>query len=455
VGKLLVVDDEAGVRQSLRMLFKGEFEVATASSGEEALESFSEARPDLVVLDLVMPGMSGLEVLAALGEQDDPPPVIVLTATKTVSTAVEAMKLGAADYITKPFEVEGLRLKVRQTLAHRALAVEVEELRDELEGRTRLGRMLGRSAPMRAVFRTIERVADANANVLINGESGTGKELVARAIHDLGPRASGPFIAVNCAAIPDTLMESELFGHERGAFTDAVDRRVGKFEAAGGGTLFLDEVGELALGLQAKLLRALQERVVERVGGSETVAIDARFLAASNRDLEREVAQGRFREDLYYRLNVVPIDLPPLRERREDVRLLAEQFLARGHAEAGRGPKAFTRTALAALERYSWPGNVRELENAIERAVALCEGDAVEVNDLPASVVSGGRTELLRDEVRSGRLGLEHASARFETELLREALEACGWNQTRAADRLGTTRRLLKLKMDKYGLKQE
>jgi DNA-binding NtrC family response regulator len=452
VPRVLVVDDEAGVRESLRMLLHGECEVATAESADAALAKVGEAMPDLILLDLVMPGRSGLELLEELRQLDDPPPVIVLTATKTVTTAVEAMKLGAADYVTKPFEVDALRIKIRHHLEHSALTAELEELRDELEGRSRLGQLLGRSPAMRQVYRTIERMAASHVNVLISGESGTGKELVARAVHDLGARAKGPFVAINCAAIPETLIESELFGHEKGSFTDANERRIGRFEQAKGGTLFLDEIGELPLGVQAKLLRALQERTIERVGGREPIAVDARFVAATNRDLQREVEGGRFRNDLYYRIHVVSVALPALRERREDVKLLAEEFLARSAAQVGRPGLKLTRSALGTLERYSWPGNVRELENAIEHAVALSDGSVIDEGDLPETIVAGGRTEALRDAVRTGQLGMEEATARFELELLREALERCEWNQTRAAEQLGITRRVLKLKMDRYGL---
>jgi DNA-binding NtrC family response regulator len=312
--------------------------------------------------------------------------------------------------------------------------------------------MIGRSEAMQEVFRTVERIAQSKANVLVSGESGTGKELVARALHDLGPRKDGPFVAINCAAIPDTLIENELFGHERGAFTDARDRRIGRFEAASGGTLFLDEIGELSAAVQAKLLRALQERTIERVGGTAPIAVDVRFVAATNRDLEAEVAAKRFRSDLYYRIHVVAIHLPPLRERREDVRLLAEDFLARARADAGRGPERFAPGALSALERHAWPGNVRELENVVERAVVLAGGATVELDDLPPALAQAEQLGALRDQVQSGKLGLEEAVARFEAELLREALERAGWNQTRAAESLSITRRLLKLKMDRFGV---
>jgi DNA-binding NtrC family response regulator len=449
---ILVVDDEPGVRESLRMLLKDEFDVTPAGDVDTALALLDERPADAVLLDLVMPGRTGIDFLRELAERDDAPPVLVLSATRTVATAVEAMKLGAADFVTKPFEIDALRIKVRQLFERRALEQEVVRLRDEVAGKSRLGRLIGQSEVMRSVFRTIERVATARSNVLITGESGTGKELVARAIHDLGPRRDRPFVVVNCAAIPGTLMESELFGHEKGSFTGAHERRIGRFEAAHGGTLFLDEIGEMEQPLQTKLLRALQERSIERVGSTQPIAVDVRVVAATNRDLEREVAENRFRSDLFYRLHVVPIVMPTLRERREDVRLLAEAFLARSRDEAGRGPRRFEPETLTALERYAWPGNVRQLENAIERAVTLCDGDSIAPADLPQEVQVASRTELLRDEVRAGRVDLESAVGRFESELIREALERSEGNQTRAAEQLGITRRVLKLKMDRYGI---
>jgi len=449
---VLVVDDEPGVRESLRMLFKGDCEVATAGSVEEAERILQESTPDLILLDLVMPGRSGLDLLASLAEEVDPPPVVVLTATKTVNTAVEAMKRGAVDYITKPFEVEALRIKVRKLLERRELEREVVRLRAEVDERERLGGLVGASPPMRELFQTIRRIAASRATVLLQGESGTGKELVARAIHDLGQRADQPFVAVNCAALPDQLIESELFGHERGAFTDARDRRIGKFETAVGGTLFLDEIGELGIGVQAKLLRALQEKQIERLGGSAPIEVDVRVVAATNRDLEADVAAGRFRADLFYRVNVVPIVLPALAERREDIRRLAEHFLAAARADANRGPARIARDAIAALERYAWPGNVRELENAIARAVALAEGEVLEIADLPPAIVRASELETLGDSVRTGQLGFETALGNFEKTLIVEALSRADGNQTRAAEQLQITRRALKLKMDRYGI---
>jgi len=449
---VLVVDDEEGVRESLRMLFKGDCEVATAGSVEEAQQILQRSTPDLILLDLVMPGRSGLDLLAALAEATDPPPVVVLTATKTVNTAVEAMKRGAVDYITKPFEVEALRIKVRKLLERRELEREVVRLRAEADERERLGGLVGASPPMRELFQTIRRIAASRATVLLQGESGTGKELVARAIHDLGERADQPFVAVNCAALPDQLIESELFGHERGAFTDARERRIGKFETAAGGTLFLDEIGELGIVVQAKLLRALQEKQIERLGGSSPIEVDVRVIAATNRDLEADVAEGRFRADLFYRINVVPIALPALAERREDIRRLAEHFLAAARADAKRGPTRIARDAIAALERYAWPGNVRELENAIARAVALAEGEVLEIGDLPPAIVRTSELERLGDSVRSGRLGFDDALGNFEKSLIVEALARADGNQTRAAEQLQITRRSLKLKMDRYGI---
>ncbi len=451
---VLVVDDEPAVRESLRMLLKREYAVDTAESVDTALQAVTESVPDLILLDVVMPGRSGLDLLPELRELALEIPVIVLTATNTVAVAVEAMKLGAADFVTKPFELEALRLKVAQILERRVLEREVVRLRDEVRQRQRLGSMVGRSPAIQEVFRTIERLAKASATVLISGESGTGKELAARAIHDLSPRSGEPFVPVNCGAIPRDLIETELFGHEKGAFTGASEQRIGRFEAASGGTLFLDEIGELESSLQVKLLRALQERVIERVGSAAAIPIDVRVLAATNRDLEAEVAAGRFRSDLYYRVNVVPLVLPPLRERREDIELLAEAFLTRANAsESDQAARLkLSDPAHRALLEYGWPGNVRELENAIEHGVTMTDGDTIEVAQLPLSVRRSGRAEALREEWRRGDLDFEQLVASFESEILREALEREDWNQTRTASSLGITRRILKLKMDRLAI---
>ncbi|MCH7600037.1 MAG: sigma-54-dependent Fis family transcriptional regulator [Myxococcales bacterium] len=448
---ILVVDDEIGVRESLRMLLKSEFTVATAADVESALQTLSERTPDLIILDLVMPGRGGLDLLRELRDRRVKVPVVVLTATNTIDAAVAAMKEGAADFITKPFELDALQIKIRQLLEHGELEREVVRLRDEVAGRQQLGRMIGRSPAMLELFRTIERIADSRASVLITGESGTGKELVAQAIHELGPRQGGPFIALNCGAIAHHLMESELFGHEKGSFTGATNLQIGRFEAADGGTLLLDEIGELELSLQVKLLRALQEKKIERIGNPHSIDVDARIIAATNRNLTRETEAGRFRNDLYYRINVIAIEIPPLRDRREDIRLLAETFLERICGELDREIQ-LDPEALAAIERYAWPGNVRELENAIEHGAALCDGDIIGLEDLPHAIMSAGRSDRLREAWRSGHGGFEETVGRFERELILESLERHNWNQTRAAEDLGITRRVLKIKMDRFDI---
>jgi DNA-binding NtrC family response regulator len=450
--RVLIVDDEAGIRESLRMLLKKDCEIATAGDVDAALHAIARETPDLILLDLLMPGRNGLELLSELSERGVRTPVIVLTATKTVDIAVQAMKRGATDFITKPFELEALRFKVRQILRQSALQEEVARLRDEVQNRQRLGGLIGRSPIMQEMFRAIERVARSRASVLVSGESGTGKELVARAIHELGPRSDGPFVAINCGAIPHNLIESELFGHEKGAFTDAVERRVGRFEAASGGTLLLDEIAEIAPSVQVKLLRALQERRVERLGSSRSIEVDVRIVAATNRDLQKEVDAKRFRADLFYRVNVVPIRLPPLRERREDIKLLAESFLARPENRGG-AKRSFSPGAMRAMETHAWPGNVRELENAVEHGITLCEGEMIQLDDLPEVVARSGKSEGLREDWRTGRISFEEAVTRFERDVLCEALERWDWNQTRAANDLGITRRLLKLKMDRFEIR--
>jgi DNA-binding NtrC family response regulator len=455
---VLVVDDEPAVRESLRMLLKRECDVETVADVDAALSAITRNPPDLVLLDVAMPGRSGLDLIPEIRGLGLEVPVIVLTASNTVAVAVQAMKLGAADFLTKPFEVETLRIRVRKLLEQSQLAREVVRLRDEVADRQVLGAMVGRSPVMRDVFRSVERLAASDATILISGESGTGKELAARAIHDLSVRGTGPFVPINCSAIPSGLVESELFGHEKGSFTGASERRIGRFEAASGGTLLLDEIGELDPRVQVKLLRALQERVIERVGSSEPIAVDVRVLTASNRNLEEEVAAGRFREDLFYRINVVPLRMPCLRERREDVPLLANTFVERAKERArvaGRATREVTVSteAMAALEDYAWPGNVRELENAIEHGLTMADGNEIGLPQLPIAVRRTGRAEALREAWRQGRLGFDDAVGRFESELLREALERADWNQTHAAVDLGITRRVLKLKMDRFGIK--
>ena len=451
--RLLVADDEPHQREMLAgILERAGFEVETVPGGAEALEKLDAGSFDLLLTDQRMPGMDGLQLLERARAIQPTLPVVLMTAYGSVSAAVSAMKQGAADYLSKPFEREELLVILEKVLRQRRLEDEVAALRGALKDRYRLGNLIGPSPAMQEIFSLIDRIAHTDVAVLIRGESGTGKELVARALHDLGPRSDGPFVAVNCAAIPETLLESELFGHERGAFTDAREQRIGRFEAAGGGTLFLDEVGEIAPAMQGKLLRALQERVIERLGGAHPIPVDVRIVAATNRDLEASIQAGEFRSDLYYRINVVPLAIPPLRQRREDIPLLAEHVLARISTEAGRGKMSLAPEAAELFQGYAWPGNVRELENALERAAALSDRDELQAADLPEVVVEGARMATLGEQVRAGRLGFDEAVARFESELLREALESSGWNQTQAAAQLGITRRQLKLKIDRYQL---
>ena len=382
---MLVVDDEPGVRASVKMILDGVCEVVEACDGPAAIESVRSGDVDVCLLDVRLPGMEGIEVLERIKRLDAGLEVVLVTAVRTVRTAVEAMKLGAYDYLTKPFAVDDLRSVVNRALERRALQREVRYLRDELARREGFDQLVGRSASMRRVYDVVRQIADTTATVLITGESGTGKELIARAIHRQGTRRDRPFVAMNCAALPAELLESELFGHERGAFTGAHARKLGKFEVAHTGTLFLDEVGTLRLDLQPKLLRALQEREIERVGGGRAIRVDVRIVAASNADLRQAVAAGRFREDLFYRLHVVPIALPPLRERREDVAPLARHFLAKYARQFGKPVTDLSPGALDALERYHWPGNVRELENIMARSVALTSESVVQSTRSPST----------------------------------------------------------------------
>jgi two-component system, NtrC family, response regulator HydG len=386
---VLVVDDESPNLESLGKIFGREgWRVALAGSGPAALDVLRREAVGAVVTDLLMPGMSGEELLRAVRTVSPGTEVVLMTAFGTVESAVAAMKLGAYDFITKPVKRHAIVKAVRQALERASLVAENRALRARLTELSpgEAGGLLGEAPGFRAVLDTLRQAAPTSATVLLSGESGTGKELAARLVHDLSPRAQGPFVPINCAAIPEGLLESELFGHERGAFTGAVARKEGRFERARGGTLLLDEVGEIPASLQVKLLRFLQDGVLERVGGSEGVRVDVRVVAATNRDLAAEVKAGRFREDLFYRLDVVSVRLPPLRERREDVPLLAMAFLRRMAEKHGKPVHAFTPAALAALELYPWPGNVRELLHAVERAVILCRGDGVDVPDLPESI---------------------------------------------------------------------
>ena len=406
--RILLVDDEAGIRASLKVVLEPAYDTLSASTAQEGLDLFRRESPHLVLLDVVMPGMDGLTLLKMIRAEDARIPVIMLTGTKTVKTAVEAMKLGAADYLSKPFDVEELRLIVAKALETGELEQEVLQLRAQVAKRYSFHNLIGKSPAMQEIYSKIEQVADTRTTVLITGESGTGKELVARALHYNSARRDRPFIALNSAALPETLIESELFGHEKGSFTDAQSRRIGQFELAHGGTLFLDEIGDLSPATQAKLLRVLQEREFTRVGGTQPVKVDVRIITATNKRLDELVKREAFREDLYYRINVLVLHLPPLRERREDIPLLAQHILAKRTEGEGRRPQEFTKDALEILTAYSWPGNVRELEAVIEQAM-IFEGDGwitAERLDLgrgrPIDRLASGATTIRAVERREG-----------------------------------------------------
>ncbi len=381
--KILIVDDEVSVRDSLQNWLKDiGYQVITASNGNEALHMTQKEKPDIVIADLVLPGMDGIELTKRIKELSPDIPVIIITAYGSITTAIAAIKEGAYDYIEKPFCPERVELLVQKLVEHRRLIKENVSLRQKLEDRYRFENIIAKSDQMQRIFEIVKIVAKSNATVLITGESGTGKELIARAIHNLSPRRDKPFVAVSCAALPETLLESELFGHEKGSFTGAITQKKGKFEYANKGTLFLDEIGEISLNTQVHLLRVIEEKEFTRVGGNEPIKVDVRIISATNKDLKKAVTQGQFREDLYYRLNVVTIDLPPLRERKEDIPLLAEHFLKKFSLENQKQIAGFSPEAKEFLLKYDWPGNVRELENAIERAVILAKDNLITLADL-------------------------------------------------------------------------
>ncbi len=452
--RVLVVDDEASLVEFLELLLRDEgYDVATADSVARALEVLERKNVDLILCDLHMPKSSGLDLLRELRAQPTPTPaVIVMTAYTSTESAIEAMKLGAYDYVSKPFDVEELKLLILRALERTSLAAENRWLRGELEQRWSYGNIIGRSRAMVQIFEMIERIARTNSTVMIEGESGTGKELIARAIHIASPRQSGRFLSINCGAMPENLLESELFGHERGAFTGAVKEKRGLFQEADGGSLFLDEIGEMTTTMQVKLLRALQSRTVRKVGGSREETVDVRILAATNRDLAELVRSGRFREDLYYRINVIPVRLPPLRRRREDIPLLVDHFLAAKSRDMGIAPKRMSIEAMRMLEAYSWPGNVRELENLIERVLALCGGDTILAEDLPLAVRSPGAAATFGFDLPEEGLDLEAWLDERRRELMAQALDRTGGNQTKAAELLAMTFRSFRYYAKKLGL---
>ena len=445
---ILLIDDDDSLRRVMEFsLAEAGYSVKAAASGEEGLRLLDAGSFDAVITDITMPGMDGMQVLARVRERDEAVPVIVITAYGTIESAVEAMRQGAFDYITKPFNRDELRITLDKALKMRRLERQNAELRTAVNDRYRFDAIIGTSNRIRDVLEMAGRVAASDASVLITGESGTGKELLAKGIHYNGGRSDGPFVAINCAAIPENLIESELFGHAKGAFTGAVRDHEGKFELAGGGTLFLDEIGDLRVDLQAKILRALQERQVDRVGGRHPVPVDVRIIAATNRDIERAVREGSYREDLYYRLSVVTLHIPPLRERREDVPLLAGHFLKKFNpSDAVR----LDQDALSLLTDYGWPGNVRELENVVQRASVLRRGDIITAEDLPDKLKNE------KTSVESIILNLPDEGIRLEElekNLIIKALEKHNNNQTRAAEYLGITRPTLIYRLEKYGIK--
>jgi DNA-binding NtrC family response regulator len=442
-GRILIVDDEVNARTALVELLRDEgYTVEAAADAFKALGKVADFAPDLVVTDLKMPGMDGLQLLAKLRESDADLPVIVMTAFGEVETAVKAMRSGARDYLSKPVNVGELSVVVARELEQRRLRAETGLLRARLSEKYSFSNIIGSSASMQAVFKTVAQIAPSRASVLITGESGTGKELIAAAIHERSPRAKGPFVKLHCAALAESLLESELFGHERGSFTGAQTRRDGRFFQANNGTLFLDEIGEISPAVQVKLLRFLQEREFERVGGNETISVDVRVLAATNRNLQQMVAEGKFREDLFYRLNVITIEMPALRERPSDVPLLASFFLRKYAAENGKDVRGFSPEALDLLTGYAWPGNVRELENVIERAVVLAQSAEVAGADLPAHL---GATR-----VRSGIQIPGATMDEIERFAITKTLEATGGSTSRAAEMLNISVRKIQYKLHEY-----
>jgi len=448
--KILIVDDEEGMRRLLgRLLGREGYDTLTVPSAAEALRQVRGDTYDLVITDMKMPEMDGLQLLAEIKAYDPSLPVIAITAYGTVENAVQALRAGAYDYITKPFESDEIRLTVAKALERQRLLAENRYLHQELEERYSFSGIVGGSPAMKRIFETASAVAASNASVLITGESGTGKELIARSIHFSSPRKEKPFVVLNCAALSEGVLESELFGHEKGAFSGAVALKKGRFELAHEGTLFIDEVGEMSLNAQVKLLRVIQEHEFERVGGTRTIRSDVRLVAATNKNLEAEVKKGTFREDLFYRLNVINIHLPSLRERREDIEPLARHFLARYVRETGKRVDNLSPRALSCLLAYDWPGNVRELQNVMERAVVLCRGEVITPRDFPQGI-QGEEEILLHVPERGG--SLTEILEDLERQLIVQTLRREEGSQTRAAAALGIKRTTLRYKMEKYQL---
>lgn len=452
MNRVLIVDDEAGSRQGLSELVRSwGFATDVASDGAEGLEKVRAFQPQVVIADLVMPRMDGLELLSGLSDDIHRLAVVMLTAKGSIGTAVEAMKKGAFDYLTKPVDTRHLKQVLEKAIERSSAFERVERYRRELTETGAFGRMVGVSAPMRKLYELMSQIGPSAASVLVVGESGTGKELVARTLHELSPRGEARFVAVNCAAIPETLLESEIFGHERGAFTGAEGRRQGLFELSNGGTLFLDEVAEMAPATQAKLLRVLEERAFRRLGGAEEIQVDVRVLAATNQDPRRALDEGKLREDLYYRLNVFTLELPPLRERREDIPLLVAAFIHDVNERNQRNVQGVDDAALVALQGYRWPGNLRELRNVVERSVIVARGRRIRRDDLPSFVLSLPARAASSTASKDGvELPVGTTVEQAEKNLILKTLEATGQNKTRAAEILGISLKTLHNKLKKY-----
>jgi two-component system response regulator AtoC len=451
---LLVADDDASIRSLLKQLLSAEgFAVLEASTGIEVVEKVKESSPDLVIMDVRMPELDGIEALSRVKATNPKTAVLIMTAFGSSNAAIRAMELGAFDYITKPFELDKISHSVKRVLDYQDLTQEVEVLRDEISSLVQTERIVGNSPAMQEVYKTVGKVAKADATVLITGESGTGKELVAEALHFNSNRRSGPLVKVSCAALPESLLEAELFGHEKGSFTGAMTQRRGRFEMADKGTIFLDEIGEMTMPTQTKLLRVLQERKIERIGSNLPIKVDIRIIVATNKDLQKQVEQGKFRDDLYYRLNVINIHMPPLRDRKEDIPSLVEHFLAKHRYSATAQPAAISEEAIRRLMEYNWPGNVRELENVIERAVVLSRGQIITSRELPFGehdVAEGEEGE--GGEEKGDSSFFKKSVAQFEKDLIMKALRDANGNRSKAAEMLGIYRRLLYAKIKEYGL---
>lgn len=450
IGRILVVDDEKGMRDLLRkVLSKEGYEVISAEDGEEGLNLIKENSFDIVIADLDMPVMNGIEMIKRAKDFDPNITIIIITAYASIESAVEALKLGAYDYLIKPFEIDELKIVIKKAMERINLVSENKYLKQEIDEKFYFPGVIGKSESMKRVIELIDAVSKTDSVVLIEGESGTGKELVAKAIHQNSPRKNNPFIVLNCGALSEGVLESELFGHEKGSFSGAFTQRKGRFELAHTGTLFIDEVGELSLSAQTRLLRVLQEKEFERVGGNYPIKVDVRIIAATNKNLEKEVKENRFREDLFYRLNVIKINVPPLRERKEDIVELANFFINKFSREMNKKIEGLSTEAIKVLKNYSWPGNIRELQNVIERAVVLCREQIITPRELPDNIAK--ETEIMSQiELRSGET-LDEAIERIEKSIILKALKKCGYSQTKTAEYLGVKRTTLRYKLEKYG----